>query len=111
MFLPGLLLSILGAILWLAVRPPSERVIDLPTVGAILTLAGILLMAIGVRLAWPAGARRRRPRDELRDPIGPAYHDWAGLRMPDRTATRQPIEQQSAEIDRTQVLPVVRDDR
>lgn len=106
MVVPGLLLGVVGAILWLAVRPPSERVIDVPTVGAILTLAGILLLALGVHLALPG---RRRRRDEMREEIGPVYHDWVGLRMPDRAVARQPAP--PPDPDRTQVLPVLREDR
>ncbi|GAC1325587.1 MAG: hypothetical protein NVSMB13_09020 [Mycobacteriales bacterium] len=109
MFVAGQLLSVLGAIVWLAVSAPAERVIDLPTVGAILTLAGLLVMAIAVRLALPGRARRRQ-RDQLGDPLGPSYHDWAGLRMPERGTTR-PAGPSAPDTDQTQILPVVRDER
>jgi len=91
MFPAGLLIGALGAILWLALEPPSADVIDVPTVGLILLLTGVLMVSVS---AVRAPRRRSLPAPSTHRPV-PTLPTGPPLSDPDAAAPRRPVWEQT----------------
>jgi len=91
MFPAGLLIGALGAILWLALEPPPADVVDVPTVGLILLLTGVLMVSVS---ALRAPRRRPRPAASTRRPA-PIVPTGPPLADPDAAPPRRPVWEQT----------------